>query len=87
LNNFKIDDDTLCVYFIGSVPFTPYCRDITKGKNVGIRTFMSGKKNLFLDFYFNMIIKKPMEPGSDVNKVESIFLEEKNVIVFVTCIW
>jgi len=45
------------------------------------------KKNLFLDFYFNMIIKKPMEPGSDVNKVESIFLEEKNVIVFVTCIW
>ena len=35
------------------------------------------KKNLFLDFYFNMIIKKPMEPGSDVNKVESIFLEEK----------
>jgi hypothetical protein len=29
----------------------------TKGKNVGIRTFMSAKKNLFLDFYFNMIIK------------------------------
>ena len=27
-----------------------------------------------------------MEPGSDVNKVESIFLEEKNVVVFVTCI-
>ena len=26
-----------------------------------------------------MIIKEPMEPGSDVNKVESIFLEEKNV--------
>ncbi len=34
-------------------------------------------KNLFLDFYFNTKIKKPMEPGSDVNKVELIFLEEK----------
>jgi hypothetical protein len=33
--------------FLGSAPFTPYCRDITKGKNVGIRTFMSAKKLIF----------------------------------------
>ena len=58
LKNFKIDDETFSVYFfLGSAPFTPYCRDILKEKNVGIRTFMSAKKNLFLDFYFNMIIK------------------------------
>jgi len=43
--------------FLGLAPFTPYCRDITKGKNVGIRTFMSAKKLIFGPFYFNMIIK------------------------------
>jgi len=29
LKNFKIDDETFSVYFLGSAPFTPYCRDIT----------------------------------------------------------
>jgi hypothetical protein len=47
LKNFKIDDETFSVYFFGSAPFTPYCRDITKGKNVGIRTFISAKKFIF----------------------------------------